>query len=187
MNVNDQKLVENYLSGQRDAFSMLYDRYVGKIYRFVYYKTLHKETAEDIVADVFYKAMDGLHGYHASKGPFSAWIYTIARNAVVDHYRNHRSTSNIDDIFDIPLHERTEERIDAKETLSKIEKYMETLSPRQREIITLRVWDDMSYRDIADIVGGSEESVKMMFLRSIKTIREKFGPMAVIALFALKF
>jgi RNA polymerase sigma-70 factor, ECF subfamily len=171
-------------AGDREAFGVLYDRYIEKIYRFVYYKTFGKEVAEDITSAVFHKAFEKIGSYHESKGPFSAWIYRIARNAVIDHYRTLKKTVPIEDVFDLGEENRTEEAHDAILLLSRVEEFMKTLTPRQREILTLRIWEELSYREIAERIGGTEDSVKMAFSRAICEVREQCGPRALLILTA---
>lgn len=178
----DSDCIARFTSGDATAFGELYDRYAERIYRFVYYKVFNKEMAEDIVSDVFFKALEKIGSYNTQKGPFSAWLYRIARNTVIDKYRTKKPTVDIEDFFDLGEHERTEEKIDARDALEKISSYMASLTPVQREIVTLRVWEELSYKEIADIVGGTEGSVKMAFSRTIRDIRAKFGPFAPLVL-----
>jgi RNA polymerase sigma-70 factor, ECF subfamily len=182
----DNQTVQKFKSGDSAAFGMLYDLYAEKIYRFVYYKVFNKELAEDIVSDVFMKALERIDSFDAEKGVFSAWLYRIARNTVIDRYRTRKPTIDIDDIFDLGVNERFEEKIDARDTLEKISQYLEVLSPKQREIVTLRIWEELPYSEIAQIVDATEGSVKMTFSRVIRDIREKFGPLSVIFLMLLK-
>lgn len=177
-------LVKQAKAGDSAAFGLLFDTYYDKIFRFVYYKVFNKEVAEDITSDVFYKALTRLPSFDADKGLFASWLYRIARNAVIDHYRTRHTTETIDDAFDVGVDERTPEILDAIADLNKVGEYLNTLNAKQREIITLRVWEEMSYREIAEIVGGSEDSVKMAFSRGIRELRDKCGPIAVIALLA---
>lgn len=178
------KLVRQAKAGDSAAFGLLFDTYYDKIFRFVYYKVFSKELAEDITSDVFYKALTRLPSFDADKGLFASWLYRIARNAVIDHYRTNHTTETIDDAFDIGIDERTPEVLDAIADLNKVSEYLGTLNAKQREIITLRVWEEMSYREIAEIVGGSEDSVKMAFSRGIRELRDNCGPIAVIVLLA---
>ena len=169
--------------GDTEAFGVLYDRYIDKIYRFVFYKTFVKEVAEDITSDVFHKALQKIASYDAGKGEFSAWLYRIARNSVIDHYRTQKTDVPLEDVFDVGFDERTPESLDAIASLDKVHAYLETLTAKQREIITLRVWEELSYKQIAAIVGGTEDSVKMAFSRSIRELREKCGPISPLCLF----
>ncbi len=185
MDRSDTALAVACQRGEKDAFGVLYDRYIERIYRFVYYKTFNKDVAEDITSAIFLKAFERISGFNASRGQFAQWIYGIARNAVIDHYRTTKPTKDIEDIFDLGTDERTEAKLDAVRTLENVEKYLKTLNPRQREIVTLRVWDERSYREIAEIVGGTEDAVKVMFSRTIRDLRQKLGPGALVALVLL--
>ena len=180
---DDAMYVARCKSGETEAFGVLYDKYLDPIYRFVYYKTFSKEAAEDLTSDVFHKAFEKLTTFDASKGEFSTWLYRIARNRVIDYYRTKKVTDPIDDAFDVGADERTPETLDAIAALGKVTAYLETLDAKQREIIMLRVWEERSYREIAAIVGGSEDSVKMAFSRSIRLLREQCGPTALSVLF----
>ena len=180
---DDSLYVSRCQEGDIEAFGVLYDRYIDKIYRFVFYKTFVKEVAEDITSDVFHKALQKINSYEADKGVFSAWIYRIARNNVIDYYRSQKGDVPLEDVFDVGFDERTPESLDAIAALDKVNVYLETLSSKQREIITLRVWEELSYREIAEIVGGTEDGVKMAFSRSIRELREKCGPISPLLLF----
>jgi RNA polymerase sigma-70 factor (ECF subfamily) len=181
----DHSYIDKAKAGDAQAFGVLYDRYIDRIYRFVYFKTFDKDVAEDIVSTIFIKAYERIATFDPQKGVFSQWIYGIARNAIIDHFRTAKNHANIEDIFDLGESERTEEKIDARELLGKVEKYLTTLTPRQREIVTLRLWEELSYREIAEIVGGTEDAAKVMFSRTIRELREKLGPAAAIALVLL--
>ncbi len=182
---DDGTLVRALKGGETAAFGELYDRYFEKIYRFIYYKTFVKETAEDITSDVFHKAFERIASFNPEKGNFSQWIYRIARNAVIDHYRTQKKNVPIDDVFDIGEEDRTVAEHDVLLTMAHVRTYLEKLSPKQREIITLRIWEEKSYREIAEIVEGTEDSVKMAFSRAMKDLREKCGPLGPILLFTI--
>ncbi len=180
---DDLIYVKQVQAGNREAFGVLYDRYLDKIYRFIYYKTFSKERAEDLTSDVFHKALTKIDSFASDKGNFSAWLYRIARNSVIDHYRTQKSDVPLEDVFDVGVDDRTAEVLDAQADLQKVVTYLSTLSAKQREIITLRVWEEKSYREIAEILGGTEDSVKMAFSRSIRELRERCGEQALSCLF----
>jgi RNA polymerase sigma-70 factor, ECF subfamily len=137
---------------------------------------------------VFHKAFDRISSFNPEKGNFSQWIYRIARNAVIDYYRTQKKNLPIEDVFDIGEYDRTIEEHDTLLTMAHVRKYLEKLSPKQREVITLRIWEEKSYKEIAEIVEGTEDSVKMAFSRAMKDLREKCGPLAplLLALLALQ-
>lgn len=138
--------------------------------------------AEDLVSDTFFKALRQLQSYNSSRGRFNSWLYQIARNTVIDHYRTKKENVPIDDIFDLGHDERTPDQLDAVAGLAKVEEYLKALPARQREIITLRIWEGKSFDEIASILGGTEGSVKMAFSRSIRQLREVCGESAPLIL-----
>jgi len=185
MNIpTDESIIEEIRStGDFARFTALYDAYSGKIYRYVFYRTHHKETSEDIASDVFMKALNGLDSFDASKGTFSSWIYRIARNSLIDLYRSRKQTVGIEEIAnDVKFSSGDDPTRDAAETKESIRKALDvlsTLSEDQREIVLLRAWDGLPYKEIADILGKSEASCKMGFSRA--TARLRGGVLATIA------
>ncbi len=179
---DDLLYVKRCQIGEIDAFGVLYDRYLDKIYRFIYYKTFNQETAEDITSSVFHKALEKINSYSEGKGSFSSWLYRIARNSVIDHYRTNKNNLSLEDVFEVGVDERTPETIDATRALKTVQTYLESLDARQREIITLRIWEDKSYKEIAEIIGGTEGSIKMAFSRGIRELREKCGSVSPLLL-----
>lgn len=159
-------------------FSQLYDKYVKKIFNFIYYKTHHKETAEDLTSETFMKALTKISGFDESKGTFSSWLYKIARNTVIDFYRTKKSNLNIDDIWDLANEEDIACDLDTKQKLTEVKKYLKTLKSEQREIVILRVWEGMSYKEISEAMDKSEASCKMTFSRTIKILKGKM-PLSV--------
>jgi len=155
-----------------ENFDQLYDKYVKKIFNFIYYKTHHKETAEDLTSDTFMKALTKIHDFDESKGAFSTWLYQIARNTVIDFYRTKKSNLNIDDIWDLADGEDILRDLDTAKKLTEVKKYLKTLKVEQREIVILRVWEGMSYKEISEAVGKTEASCKMAFSRTIERLRE---------------
>ncbi len=178
--IQEKQIVEACQAGNFEGFGMLYEAYVKKIYSFVYYKTYHKETAEDIVSTVFMKALENLGGYKISRGSFSAWLYGIARHAVADHYRAARPSVNLEDVWDLSDDQNLEIDLDAREKLREVKKYLAKFKPEHREIIMMRLWGEMSYREIAEAVGLSEVNCKMIFSREMGKLRTEMGAAAFL-------
>ena len=162
----------------RDNFGKLYDKHIKKIFNFIYYKTHHKETAEDLTSETFIKALNNLDKFDESKGSFSTWIYKIARNTVIDFYRTKKNSVDIDDIWDLSTDEDILRDLDTAKKLEDVKEYLKTLKSEQREIVMLRVWEEMSYKEISEVMGKSEASCKMAFSRTIKILKERM-PLSV--------
>lgn len=184
MHIQEQKIINLCQKGKLKEFATLYDIYVSKIYRFCYYKTHHKETAQDLTSETFIKALKGVKQFDASKGTFQAWLFKIARNSVIDYYRSKRSFVAVEDVWDIGENHDILGSIDTKEQFKKVRQYLSKLSPLQREIIVLRVWENMPYKELAEVVGKSEAACKMVFVRTIKRLREDMGPILFLLLMA---
>lgn len=172
------KIIEDNLimacqNGNLEKFGELYDAYIRKIYDFIYYKTHHKETAEDLTSAVFTKAFEHIRNFDCTKGSFSSWIYRIARNSVIDHYRVKKNDINIDDAWDLFGRGDMARDFDIAQKIEKVKKYIHNLNSDERDIVLLRVWQEMPYKEIAEIMGKSEASCKMSFSRTMKELRNK--------------
>jgi len=184
METSEQKAIARCQGGEIAAFGELYDAYIKKIYDFVYYKTLHKETAEDLVSLIFTKAMEKIGTYRGEQGAFSSWLYRIARNTVIDHYRTHKKEKNVDDVWDLSGDDDIERDTDARAQLTKVEAYLQTLSAEQRDIIIMRLWQGMSHAEIADALGKQEGAIKVAYSRAMKELRKNVDVLAVLLIFA---
>lgn len=182
---NEIEIVKKIQAGDGASFGLLYDFYFDKIYRFIYYKVFSQDIAEDLTSDTFLKALEKIGSFNKEKGSFNSWLYQIARNTVIDYYRTKKDNLPIDDAFDLPVENRTVEQLDALAGLAKIEAYLKQLPARSREIIVLRVWEERSFKEIAELTGNSEASSKMAFSRAIKQLRDECGEHTLLALVML--
>lgn len=171
MTENEIELIKSCQNGQSEAFSQIYNEYFGKIYKFIYYKVSHRETAEDITSLTFHKALQNLKKFNPDQGLFSAWLYKIARNSVIDYYRSKKEIQDINTAYELHHEENYEESMTKNEQLAKIKEKLSLLSEDQREIIIMRVWNEMSYKEISQSLGKSEANCKMIFSRSIKQLK----------------
>lgn len=185
MEMDETKIVESCQSGALEHFGALFDAYHKKIYTFIYYRTHHKETAEDIASLVFTKALENIGSYNPGRGSFSTWLYQIARNSVIDHYRTFKSTDGIENAFDLPSASNVERDADTRLKLEKVQKLLLQLPAQQRDIVIMRVWDGLSHKEIADILGISEANSKMTFSRAIAKLGKQEA-LILLILLALK-
>jgi RNA polymerase sigma-70 factor (ECF subfamily) len=163
-------------------FTAAYDEYVDKVYAFIYRRVSHKQTAEDLTSQTFIKAWENIEKFDSEKGAFSSWIFTIAKNNIIDHYRRAKETYDLDKVFDLQSDENVEMQTGLRHQLEQIRKYIEELSSDQKEIIIMRVWDDLSFKDIAAILNKSESSIKMTFYRAMEKLQTKFSIAVLILL-----
>jgi RNA polymerase sigma-70 factor, ECF subfamily len=170
---SDLEIVKLCQTGDKTAFGELYERYIGKIYDFIYFKTFHKETAEDICSKTFFKALENISNFDLEQKYFSAWLYKIARNCVIDHYRKDKNHQEINSAQELHSSQNLEVDIDAKQKIEAVQKYLANFNDEQKEILTMRLWQEMNYQEISKILGKSEASCKMSFSRSIKKLRQE--------------
>jgi len=183
MENNEQEIIAACQAGRPEEFSRLYDNYIEKIYRFIYYKTHHCQTAEDLTSQTFMKAWKHISRFDMNKNSFNSWIYKIARNTVIDHYRTQKRQQNIEDAWDLSIFDDTIENIDTKNKLEEVKKYIETLNSEHRDILILRLWQELSYKEIATILDKSEASCKMAFSRGLKKLRKQMPAHLFLLLF----
>ncbi|HKT03209.1 MAG TPA: sigma-70 family RNA polymerase sigma factor [Rugosimonospora sp.] len=159
-----------------EAFGALYDRYCDQIYRFVYRRLTNHETAEDVTAEVFFKALKAIEQYRPTAGPFSAWLYRIAANAVVDHARARKATTSLDVTIDTPdrgaaVDEQVINRVEA----AKVWAAVDGLTEAQRVAVTLRFGRDLPIADIAQHMGRSEGAIKLLLNRGLAAVRAQLA------------
>lgn len=177
--MQEADILARIAEGDTDQFGMLYDAYSERIYRYIFYRTHNREIAEDLTSATFFKAIQGIKSFNAAQGNFSAWIYRIARNTLFDHYRAERWHEPIEVAEEMadPANNIEGDAIN-RELISKVKKSFAKLSKDQQEIVTLRVWDELTYPEIAKVLGKSEASCKMAFYRATLKLKE-LAPLAV--------
>jgi len=174
--------VDKCRKGNLKAFSEIYSHYIKRIYDFVYFKTCHRETAEDLTSQTFMKALEGIVNFDPAKGSVSSWLYRIARNSVIDHYRKKKQMVNIEDIWDLASREDLETDLINREGMERIAESLNSLSPDKRAIVIMRVWQGLSYKEISEIMKRTEAQCKMTFYRAIDKIKKQV-PASVAVLF----
>jgi RNA polymerase sigma-70 factor, ECF subfamily len=167
----DPSLIRRAQSGDREAVGFLYDSHVRQIYQFIWFKTRHRETAEDITTTVFMAMVAKLASYREDKGEFIGWLFGIARRAVADHYRNLRPTQSIEDVWDMDSQSTINDDVDNKLVSEELKQAMQKLTALQRDVIVMRIWQELTYAEIATALGKSEGSCKMAYARGIEAMR----------------
>jgi RNA polymerase sigma-70 factor (ECF subfamily) len=105
---------------------------------------------------------------------FKSWIYTIANNKVIDFYRTQKTSTDIEECFDLWIHHDFADDVDNKDKLNKILEFLDTLKADQKEVIVLRIWEDLSYKEISEITWKTLDNCKKIVSRNLKTIQANF-------------
>ena len=162
--LTDEELVIAYAEGNNAAFDILLNRHKDTVYSYIYFIVKNREWAEDIFQETFVKAITTIkQGRYTENGKFRAWISRIAHNLIIDNYRqekNEQTISNDDceiDLFNNPkLSEGTvEDEMIKSQILLDVKKLVEYLPDNQKEVLILRYYRDLSFKEIADITGVS--------------------------------
>ena len=181
----ENKLIAKIKNGETEYFAEIYELFAQKIYAFIFYKTFHRETAEDLTSQTFTRALEKICSFNPRKGNFNSWIYAIARNSVVDFYRTKKDSKNIDDIFDLADPTDIPAEFAQKNDFAEIRAALRKISPRQREIILLRIWEGLKFREIAEVLEKSEAAVKMDFARGLRNLKKEI--VVALVLFPINF
>ena len=173
--MEDIDIAKQCIDWNLDNFSKLYDKYIDKIYKFVFLKTSSKEVAEDITSDVFLSALNNIWKFKINdNSSVQAWLYKIANNKVIDFYKKNKETSEIWDYLEIWVIENFWENLDNKDKLKEVFEYLKSYKKEQREIFILRIWDDLSYNEISQITWQSVDNCKKIVSRTFKSINANF-------------
>lgn len=173
----ESELIERAVSGDPDAFATLYDAYIEQIYRFIFFRVGDEPTAEDLTSQVFIKAWDNLSGYQMRGLPFSAWLFRIARNTVIDYYRTFKETTSLEfEAIAKPdpegdMDERIERRLQAEEVRLALQK----LTEDQRQVLTLRFIEGFSTEEVAQIMGKRPGAIRALQMRGLQALAEIYG------------
>lgn len=176
----DRKADEATLVAQakvnREAFGLLYERYVEKIYSYIYYRTGNAADAEDLTARVFVRALQNIDGYEDRGYAFSAWLYRIAHNLVANWHRDNsrRPTIDIDDLAQWHVAGKGPEDITALlEDRARLLEAIRTLPGERQELLTLKFVDQLSNAEIGEVMGRSEGAIKSLYHRTLLALRQE--------------
>ena len=165
--IDDNQLVFQYINGNENALSVLLQRHKRKIYSHIYLIVRNREITEDVFQDTFFKVINSLKsGQYYEDGKFLPWVMRIAHNLVIDHYRKVKKMPTIPnvinsegeetDIFSIlPIEESGKYSIEKSEFKKKIRALIETLPNEQKEVLIMRMYYDMSFKEIAEFTKVS--------------------------------
>ena len=160
-----------------ETFAELYEENLDKVFRYIQYRVNDVQLAEDLTSAVFEKALVNFGKYVSQKASFSTWLFSIARNTLIDHYRvkGKRQTASLEEgaglySGDLP----PEQILERKEEFERLVVCLAGLSTEEQEIIRLKFGAELNNRQIAEVIGISESNVGTRLYRAVRKLRDGF-------------
>lgn len=193
-NASDTDLMEAYQKGDTLAFEILFNRYQKGIYNFLYRYLRGAQATDEGFQEVFLRVVKSSPNY-TPQAKFSTWIYTIARNYCIDQSRKNRLRRVMGSLEDqsprlegegLNWQEKVEDhkplpdsQVSAKDISGKMEEVLETLNPDQKEVFILREKQELSFDEIAEIVGASVSTVKSRMRYALNSLKKEFSDLGL--------
>jgi len=165
-------LVEQALAGDTVAFGKLYECYLDEIFRFVYYRVRSHQEAEDLCEAVFLKAWLALDENPPNEIPFRLWLYRIARNTVVDHYRTRKEQVGLEEALSVPAPaDEPEAMMVRQERVAELKDKLQQLKEDHQVVLTCRFIIGLNHAETAVVMARSDEAVRALQYRAIVALR----------------
>jgi RNA polymerase sigma-70 factor (ECF subfamily) len=173
---NEETLVERAKEDPA-AFGVLYERYVKKIYSYIYYRTGNHHDAEDLTARTFYRALSHMDGYVNRGVPFSAWLYRIAHNLVANWHRDRsrRQVISLDELVVMASHRKADpyQLVEANEEKEILLRAIRHLPADRQQLLILKFVEKMPNAEIGQVMGRSEGAIKSLYHRTLIALRKE--------------
>jgi RNA polymerase sigma-70 factor (ECF subfamily) len=159
-----------------ETFGLLYERYVGRIYNYIYYRTGNHQDAEDLTARTFYRALKHMSGYVDRGAPFSAYLYRIAHNVVANWHRDtsRRQIISLDELVMGTLkRDGPASLAEEHEEQDLLLQVVHRLPPERQKLLILKFVEQMRNAEIAEVMGRTEGAIKSLYHRTLVALREE--------------
>lgn len=167
----DRKIVEKAQAGNKQALGELYDFFVKRIYRFIYIRVQNKETAQDLTSLVFTKVIEHFKTFKLEKS-FETWIFTIARNVIIDYVRQRKQVYDLTDVEDFLVDRNSEDLILNKVLVDELKLNLAYLTEEEAEVISLSFFGGLDDKSIAEAINKSHGNVRVIKLRAIGKLKK---------------
>ena len=172
IDTKEEGLLEKAKRGDKAAIASLYDAHYGAVYNYIHYRVDDQPTAEDLTAEVFIRMIHKLPGYVQRGRPLLAWLYTIARNLVVDHHRGLNKGEELP-IKDHLLEDGNQDpiqQIQTSQTQDCFKRALDQLPETQRSILIYRFVDEFSTSQILELMNKSDRAVRSLQHRALRSL-----------------
>jgi len=169
----EQSLVARAIDGDADAFGILYTRHLDAIYRYVFFRVADVPLAEDLTEEVFVRAWSALPKYEPQGHRFTSWLYRIARNIVVDHYRVQSSRSHVDEpeMEELPDPQSPpEDQVADQQDMASLARAVQQLGDDEQHVIILRFVEGLSHKEVGEMIGKSEGASRIIQHRALEAL-----------------
>lgn len=187
-NKSEKKTVEEAKKNPA-VFAVLFEKYYSAIFRYALHRTGNAAVADDVTSETFFKALNKLSSFKWTGIPFSAWLYRIAGNEIIDYYRKHKRTpyslDEPDTVYEVPDKNpsndieneliKVQEEIESNKKFLQVKDALKTLSVKYQEVIVLRYLEEKKITEIANVLGKSEGTIKSLLSRGIQQLKRYFG------------
>ncbi|MBI4788438.1 MAG: sigma-70 family RNA polymerase sigma factor [Chloroflexi bacterium] len=171
----ERELVFQATKHNHAAFGQLYDRYIDKIYRYIYYKVGNQTEAEDLSGQVFLKAWEAIGHYQCTGRPFAAWLYRIAHNLVVDYFRTKRDAASLEEITTlIEPNSDLDDIVEQHLTSETLRHALRRLTRDQQQVIVLRFLEGYNTTEVAQIMGKQPGAIRTLQHRALAGLNGVF-------------
>jgi len=167
-------LVDKSADGDFEAFGELYNIYLYRIYRYVFYQVKDRMTAEDITEEVFVKAWKAIESCRGRETTFSAWIYRIAHNHIINTFRDNRKYAPVE-LDDIAEPGATGFEPETALEQQELQTLLADLPSNQRQVIILKFIEGLDTKKVGELLGKSEGAVRILQMRALTALRQKLG------------
>lgn len=170
-----REMVALAASGNEAAFGQIYDLFFDRVYRFVFYRVNHQETAEDLTAEVFIRVWSKIAKI-GDAGAFGPWVFQIARNLVIDYYRTRKSTVDLQELENIiPYEDQAVDMVNLHYDQQRFLAGLKKLSADQQVVLKLKFIDELENDEIAGALGKSEGAIRVIQHRGLLALKEFFN------------
>lgn len=173
----ESDLIAEACQGKAEAFGQLYENYVDQIYSYLYYRTHSPREAEDLCSRVFLRALRHIENYEDRGYPFSAWLYRIAHNLLVNWYRDRERDQEIPLVDQYPppsVRAKTETRLEEMDEREKLLRIIRTLPDDRQELLILKHVEGLTNKEIGQIMGRTEGAIKALYHRTLVSLRDDY-------------